>query len=125
MLLVIDVGNTEVTLGLFEGEDLRRSFRVSSETRRTADEVELMLRQVFPELEHARAKPGRSAAAGRSGGRAGGKGTAYGAAIGSVVPVQTPLFVEAARRLMGTIILPPSRSASSHVGAKCETPAFT
>ena len=102
MLLVIDVGNTEVTLGLFEGEDLRRSFRVSSETRRTADEVELMLRQAFPELEHAKAKPGRATGAART---ARGKSVArasHGVVIGSVVPGQTPLYVDATRRLMGT-----------------------
>ena len=100
MLLVIDVGNTEVTLGLFEGEDLRRSFRVSSETRRTADEVELMLRQAFPELEHAKAKPGRGTAGARSP-RDARSTSAHGSVIGSVVPVQTPLYVEATRRLMG------------------------
>jgi type III pantothenate kinase len=97
MLLAIDVGNTEVTLGLFEGEDLRRSFRVSSETRRTTDEVELLLRQAFPDLGHAKAKPerGTRARTGRVG------GAALGAVIGSVVPAQTFLFVDAARRLMG------------------------
>lgn len=96
MLLAIDVGNTEVTLGLFEGESLRRSFRVSSETRRTADEVELLLRQALPELEHAKARPGRGAP-----GRAGAAAPAHGAVIGSVVPAQTPLFVDATRRVMG------------------------
>jgi type III pantothenate kinase len=108
MLLAIDVGNTEVTLGLFEGEDLRRSFRVSSETRRTADEVELLLRQAFPDLEHARAKPGRPA-----GGRARAGGTAHGAVIGSVVPAQTPLFADAARRLLSAepLLVGPTTSA--------------
>ena len=42
MLLAVDVGNTEVTLGLFEDGTLHRSFRVSSETRRTAYEVRLL-----------------------------------------------------------------------------------
>ena len=100
MLLVIDVGNTEVTLGLFEGEHLLRSFRVSSETRRTADEVGLVLRQAFPELEHAKAKPGPA----REGDRAprGARPLGHGSVIGSVVPAQTPLYVEATRRLMGT-----------------------
>ena len=83
MLLVIDVGNTEITLGWFEGEVLRRSFRVSSETRRTADEVELLLRQAFPEV-----------------GMVGSKGGVPAAVIGSVVPTQTAIFTEAARRLV-------------------------
>jgi len=30
MLLAIDAGNTEVTFGLFSGEDLERSWRVTT-----------------------------------------------------------------------------------------------
>jgi len=88
MLLVADIGNTEVTLGMFEGETLRRSFRVSSETRRTPDEVALLLVQAFPEIG-----PGKDA-----GPRA---GTRH-AVLGSVVPVQTPIYLGAVRRLIGT-----------------------
>jgi type III pantothenate kinase len=101
-LLVIDVGNTEVTLGLFQGADLARSFRVSSEAPRTADEVELLIRQAFPELDRvkprdARARRSDAPARGRQEPRAGGRG----AVIGSVVPAQTPLYLDAARRLVG------------------------
>src|SRR5262245_10687215 len=80
MLLTVDIGNTEVTLGLFEGPTLRRSFRVSSETRRTADEVRLLLQQAFPELAQGKAA----------------------SIIGSVVPAQTSLYAEAARQLTQT-----------------------
>ncbi|HYQ89377.1 MAG TPA: type III pantothenate kinase [Candidatus Binatia bacterium] len=80
MLLAIDVGNTEVTLGLFEGRKLARSFRLSSETRRTADEVALALAQIFPELE---------------------KGQGHVAVIASVVPTATASFALAARKLCG------------------------
>ena len=90
VLLAIDIGNTEVTLGLFLGRKLTRSFRVSSETRRTADEAGLLLRQVFPEL---------GAAAGAAAGREGGNERA--AVLASVVPPQTPIFVEAVKRLLG------------------------
>ena len=48
MLLAIDVGNTEVTLGLFDRRRLARSFRLSSETRRTPDELALYFTQIFP-----------------------------------------------------------------------------
>lgn len=115
MLLAIDVGNTEVTLGLFEGEDLRRSFRVSSETRRTADEVELLLRQAFPALEHAKARPGRSASRAARGSAA---AHAHGAVIGSVVPSQTPLYVDATRRVMGSE--PLQVGAATTAGVKIE-----
>ncbi len=80
MLLAIDIGNTEVTLGLFAGKRLARTFRVSSETRRTADEVALLLGQVFPELKTRRFDA---------------------VVLASVVPPQTPLYAGAARRLTG------------------------
>ncbi len=38
MLLVIDVGNTEITLGVFDGERLTGNWRLTSTTGRTADE---------------------------------------------------------------------------------------
>lgn len=92
MLLAIDIGNTEVTLGLFEGKRLTRSFRVSSETRRTADEAGLLLRQVFPSLDVAPAKAPRKSAPGPG---------APAAVLASVVPPQTPIYVEAVKRLLG------------------------
>lgn len=38
MLLTIDVGNTNVTLGVFEGEKLRGTFRMTTKLPRTSDE---------------------------------------------------------------------------------------
>jgi type III pantothenate kinase len=122
MLLVIDVGNTEVTLGLFEGENLLRSFRVSSETRRTADEVALMLRQAFPELGHAKAKPGRAERV-RSARGARGSGLPHGAVIGSVVPAQTPLYVDATRRLVGVDPLLIGASTTARVKIEYRDPS--
>ncbi len=80
MLLAIDIGNTEVTLGLFDGRRLARSFRLSSETRRTPDELKLTLAQIFPELS----APGEHAAV-----------------IASVVPTTTASYLDAARTLCG------------------------
>jgi type III pantothenate kinase len=42
MLLVLDVGNTNTVVGIYEGEVLRHSWRLVSE-RRTADELTLFL----------------------------------------------------------------------------------
>jgi type III pantothenate kinase len=39
MLLAVDVGNTQTVLGVFEGERLVESWRVATESERTADEV--------------------------------------------------------------------------------------
>ena len=44
MLLAIDVGNTNTVLGLFDGETLRHSWRINTDARTTADEMELTFR---------------------------------------------------------------------------------
>ena len=43
MLLVIDVGNTNITLGVFEGDDIKASFRLTTNTARTSDEYGLVI----------------------------------------------------------------------------------
>jgi type III pantothenate kinase len=44
MLLAIDIGNTNTVLGLFDGEQLLRSYRVKTDARSTADEILLTFR---------------------------------------------------------------------------------
>lgn len=44
MLLAIDVGNTNTVVGLFDGADLRSSWRIKSDARTTADELRLTYR---------------------------------------------------------------------------------
>ena len=44
MLLTFDVGNSETTLGLFDGNALRAHWRVMTDVPRTADEVGVLLR---------------------------------------------------------------------------------
>ena len=43
-LLAIDVGNTNTVLGLFEGDQLARSWRIKTDARSTADEMALVFR---------------------------------------------------------------------------------
>lgn len=43
MLLVIDVGNTNITLGLFQEEEIIASFRMTTKIPRTSDEYGLLL----------------------------------------------------------------------------------
>ena len=38
MLLVIDVGNTNITLGVYDDDILKASFRLTTSTARTSDE---------------------------------------------------------------------------------------
>lgn len=43
MLLTIDVGNTHTVMGLFDGEEIVEHWRVSTDPRRTADEMAVLL----------------------------------------------------------------------------------
>lgn len=47
MLLTIDVGNTNMVFGVFEGEELRSSFRLKTDPARTSDEIGLLACQYF------------------------------------------------------------------------------
>ena len=47
MLLTADVGNTNIKLGLFDGEELRHKMRFSTDTRKTSDEFAVVLHSFF------------------------------------------------------------------------------
>lgn len=47
MLLVIDVGNTNIVAGVFEGRDLVTNWRFSTDRSKTADEFGIMVRSMF------------------------------------------------------------------------------
>lgn len=47
MLLAIDVGNTNMVFGLFQGEHLTGSFRLMTDANRTSDEIGLTAYQYF------------------------------------------------------------------------------
>ena len=44
MILVFDVGNTELTIGLFREAELRAHWRVMTDVARTSDEFGVLLR---------------------------------------------------------------------------------
>ncbi len=81
MLATIDISNTRVTVGLFDDAELRASFSLSADVRRTADEYGLLLSGFLREhgipLERIR-----------------------GAAIASVVPPLTGIFEHLCARLL-------------------------
>jgi len=82
VILVFDVGNTETTLGLFEGDALRAHWRLSTDVPRTADEFGVLLHAL---LRGAELDPS----------------AVTGAGIASVVrPVTTPL-IDACRDYFG------------------------
>ena len=47
MLLVIDVGNTNIVLGVFDGKDLLDHWRISTDRLRTTDEYGVLIRNLF------------------------------------------------------------------------------
>lgn len=79
MLLTIDVGNTETKLGCFAEGELRHTWRVTTELRRTPDEYGVFFTQLF-------ASSGADVRAVQS------------VAIASVVPKLDPILESACRR---------------------------
>ncbi|MCX7047409.1 MAG: type III pantothenate kinase [Candidatus Sumerlaeota bacterium] len=82
MLLAIDIGNTQTTLGLIEGDAVLRDWRLSTRPTRTSDELVLLMRGC---LEMDGFKPDQIIAA----------------VIGSVVTHLTPAYEQACQRLFG------------------------
>jgi type III pantothenate kinase len=82
MLLALDIGNTNIVLGVFEGKELLVSWRLLTLRERTADEIGLMVTGLF---SHARIEPQ----------------AVTGVVIGSVVPPLTPIMVGMSRRYFG------------------------
>jgi type III pantothenate kinase len=82
MILVFDIGNTETTIGLCDGDTIRAHWRIVTDVSRTPDEIQLVLR-------------GLLASAGVS------PAQLLGTGIGSVVPAMTEPLAEACRSLTG------------------------
>ncbi len=82
MIVVFDVGNTETTVGLFEGDALRGHWRLTTDATRTPDEIALTLRGLLATANVVVAQ-------------------VNGIAIGSVVPSMTDPLGEACQSLFG------------------------
>ena len=78
MLLTIDVGNTNLTIGLFDGETLTAHWRLSTDSHRMPDEYGLQLLGLLSNCGHCREQ-------------------LTGICIGSVVPPITGRLVEACK----------------------------
>jgi type III pantothenate kinase len=94
MLLAVDVGNTQTVLGLFQGDELVRHFRLTTSVRRTGDEVDVDLATLLA--------------------RAGvGEGDVTACALASTVPAVVHAWTTALTRLAGvdpTVIGPGTRT---------------
>ena len=47
MLICIDIGNTNITIGGFEGENLKFTARLATDSKRTADQYAIEIRDVL------------------------------------------------------------------------------
>jgi len=47
MLLVFDIGNTNIVLGAYEGEKLLRHWRISTDRQKTGDEYGMLINELF------------------------------------------------------------------------------
>jgi type III pantothenate kinase len=81
VLLAIDVGNTNVHIGLYDGERLAADWRLSSRTDRTADEVGAEIVQLLQLRDFQRSD-------------------VTAAVIGSVVPSLNPALIDAMHRYL-------------------------
>ncbi len=49
MVLAVDVGNTNIVIGLFSGNNLTGVFRLSTDLRKTAEEYSFLIKKLVPE----------------------------------------------------------------------------
>ncbi|HEX2979421.1 MAG TPA: type III pantothenate kinase [Anaerolineaceae bacterium] len=98
MLLCIDIGNTHIKFGLFDGENLCCQWRIATDRSRLADEYAMLL---FSLLEASGLKPS----------------VITGCAISSVVPALTQEFGELSRRLLKleAMIITPETNSGLHI----------
>ncbi len=51
MLIAVDVGNTNITVGVFEGDDIKATFRITTKMPRTSDEYGMLLLNLLEQNE--------------------------------------------------------------------------
>ena len=80
-LLAIDIGNTNIVLGLYDGERLAAQWRISTDHARMPDEYAMLLFDLFAHVDQ---EPG----------------SVQGIIVASVVPPLTTVFVEMSERYL-------------------------
>ncbi len=103
MFLAIDVGNTQTAIGVFDGHDVVRQWRLSSGRERTKDEFSIMLRGL---LEPAGYEPG----------------SFEGAAMSSVVPPVAMALEAALAQLVNAPVLVVGPGIKTGMAIKIDNP---
>lgn len=103
MLLAFDIGNTNLTLGLFDGLTLLESWRLETVHSRTEDEYALLVRQL---LDLGQYRPD----------------DIEGIILASVVPVLTPTLHRVCRRLFGREALEVGPGTKTGIAVRYDPP---
>jgi type III pantothenate kinase len=103
MLLALDIGNTNITLGVFEGDELKATSRLATDARRMADEYGLMLSQLLPL-------------------RGISPSDVTAVALCSVVPPLTPTFVEMSESFLSITPLVVGMGTRTGIRIRYDTP---
>lgn len=83
MVLTIDIGNSNIVIGVFDNDDLKFISRISTDINKTSDELAVMMNEIFTIRRIKR-------------------GSITGSILSSVVPALTQLMSEAVRLVTGT-----------------------
>jgi type III pantothenate kinase len=103
MLLAVDIGNTNITLGVFAGDGLQATWRIATVHDRMPDEYGILLVQLF---EHRSVKPA----------------DITGVAIASVVPTLTQVFRQLSRDYLASDPLVVDAGVKTGVRIRYENP---
>jgi type III pantothenate kinase len=103
MLLVIDVGNSNTVLGVYEGEKLLHHWRVWTDREKTADEYGILLRNLY-DASHFSSRHVRAII------------------VASVVPPLTPTIVDLCNRYFGMTPLVVGPGVKTGISIKMDNP---
>lgn len=106
MVLTVDVGNTNIVLGGFEGEELFFVSRMKTDRDRMPDEYAIAFKSIFEINGY-------------------GKATFSGAILSSVVPPLIPVLRDAIAKLLGCRVLTVSPGTKTGLDIRIDNPAET
>ncbi len=103
-LLCIDIGNTNIVMGLYEGEELMTHWRIATDHRKMADEYAMLILDLFQRSTQDPA-------------------AVEGIIVASVVPPLTGIFEKLSERYFGQTALVISEAVQTGVHIRYDNPA--
>lgn len=103
MIIAIDIGNTNIVVGVFSEGGFAARWRLASDTRRTADEYSILFEALLRRFDSLQAQP-------------------KGIVIGSVVPILSDILDAALRRLFSCDLFHVTHASAMPVANKYAKP---